>query len=292
MIKPAQAIAAGRVSAARLNKARDVRHLAALRRRIAAIERQHPSLEAPLQQAPWNFGLTSIDERLPSQGLAINALHEIAAADYADTPPAMGFAVCLAIRRLLLDRASRPLLWCRLSHGNAEWGRLYGHGLLGLGIGRQQILTVSLRRLPALLWSVEEALRSGAFAAIIAELGVPLGLTFTRRLSLAAAAGTTPVLLVFSHPVSDGTAALSRWLVKARASTPPPFDPHAPGAPAWNLALQRCRGGRPGEWSLEWSHATHRFYLVASVPGGTVEPHVEERRPFAFERAGTSLRAG
>jgi protein ImuA len=184
-------------------------------------------------------------------------------------------------------------LWCALSRGNAEWGRLYGHGIIALGLPRHRFLTLSLKTPRALLWAIEEALRSGTLSAVMAGLDSNRpSLSLTRRLSLAAEQGSTPALLVFSRPVTGGTAALSRWQVKAQASAPPPFDSHAPGLPAWALMLERCRGGRPGEWTVEWSHATHRFSLVAPVSGGTAEPCSEAGRSFAFERAGPGLRAG
>lgn len=292
MIQPAQTIGAGRVSAVRNARLRDRTLLAGLRRRIAEIERQPPLLEGMRSLSRWTLGASPIDCHLPPRGLHLNAIHAVAPASYADTPSAMGFALALALRRLGLEERHRPLLWCRLCRGNAEWGRLYGHGLIALGLSCERFLTVSLQKPAALLWAVEEALRSKAFAAIIAGLDAcPLDLTSARRLSLAAEAGQAPALLVFARPVG-AVAAMSRWQVKARASTPPPFDDRAPGAPAWDIALEACRGGRPGDWSVEWSHATHCFSLVASLPGGTAEPRLETRGPFASERAGPGLRAG
>jgi len=294
MSHPGQAIAAGRVSAVPIRpRLRQADGLAALRRRIAEIERRPSRLRATDHPCRWILGAAPIDERLPVQGLALNALHEIAAAAYPDTPAAMGFALSLAIRRLDLEGEPRPLLWCALSRGNAEWGRLYGHGIIALGLPRHRFLTLSLKTPRALLWAIEEALRSGTLSAVMAGLDSHRpSLSLTRRLSLAAEQGSTPALLVFSRPVTGGTAALSRWQVKAQASAPPPFDSHAPGLPAWALMLERCRGGRPGEWTVEWSHATHRFSLVAPVSGGTAEPCSEAGRSFALERAGPGLRAG
>ncbi|MGH6875217.1 MAG: hypothetical protein ACREDW_09380, partial [Aestuariivirgaceae bacterium] len=151
MNHPAQAIAAGRVSAVEIRpRLREADGLAALRRRIAEIERRPSRLRATDRPCRWTLGAPLIDDRLPSQGLALNALHEIAAAAYPDTPAAMGFALSLAIRRLDLEGEPRPLLWCALSHGNAEWGRLYGHGITGLGLPRRRFLTLSLRKPSAL----------------------------------------------------------------------------------------------------------------------------------------------
>lgn len=298
MPTPAPTAAVGRRSVASENRPRADRPalLAALRACIASIEGKLPLLEPDLPPAPaWGLGEARIDRYLPDAGLGLAAVHEIAAAGYADTPAAMGFAATLALRRLLMPgQRGRPLLWARSRRGNAEWGKLYGHGLVALGLPRDRLLTVTLDKPDALLWAIEEAMRSKALAAVIADTDArAIDLTVTRRLSLAAQAGATPLLLLFSHPVTGGTAALSRWRVKAFASSRPPFDGDAPGPPAWGLTLERCRGGRPGgQWLAEWHHATHRFSLVAALSGGKAESRPEAGRAFRPERSRPGLRAG
>lgn len=250
-----------------------------LRARIATIEAVTPSLAAPAETraagAPaqaWTFGLPDIDRHLPQGGLQTAAVHEIAAADYGDLPAALGFTSALAVRRLAnLSDDPRPLLWCRFSGEAREWGRLYGHGIEALGLPRDKLLTVTLNRPEALLWTLEEALKCASLAAVIADAGPAIDLTVTRRLMLAAGQGGTPGLLVFGAPPQGGTAGRTRWVIAARPSAPPPFDEAAPGAPAWDVRLTRCRGGRPGEWSVEWHHATHRFALASAVSGRTAD---------------------
>ena len=246
-----------------------------LRGRIAGIEAaQHLIVErrASASAQGWASGLAEIDRHLPPIGLAADGVHEIAPAAYGDMPTALGFAAALIVRRLESATDERPVLWCRLSAEAREWGRLYGHGLEALGLARQRLLTVTLNRPAAILWTLEEALRSAALAGVIADVGSSLDLTAVRRLMLAANEGGTPGLLLFPAPPHGATAARSRWIVAAKASAPPPFDEKAPGAPAWNLRLVRCRGGRPGQWFVEWSHATHRFALAPAVSGRTADP--------------------
>jgi protein ImuA len=249
-----------------------------LRARIAGIEAA-PKLIAPVERnvrasaQNWALGLAEIDRHLPQTGLAADGVHEIAPAAYGDMPAALGFAAALGVRRLQGDPADeRPVLWCRLSAEAREWGRLYGHGLEALGLARQRLLTVTLSRPDAILWTIEEALKSTALAGVIADVGSSLDLTAVRRLMLAANRGRTPAVLLFPAPPQGATAARSRWIVAANASVPPPFDDKAPGAPAWSLRLVRCRGGRPGQWFVEWSHATHRFALAPAVCGRTPDP--------------------
>jgi protein ImuA len=254
-----------------------------LRTHIAGIEAA-PNLIAPNPIVPdgrtppvpaqgWSIGLAEIDRHLPQIGLAADGVHEIAPAAYGDMPTALGFAAAVSLRRLEGNPADeRPLLWCRLSSGAREWGRLYGHGLEALGLARQRLLTVTLNQPAAILWTIEEALKSATLAGVIADVGPNLDLTAVRRLMLAAERGRTPALLLFPAPPEGGTSARSRWIVAAHASRPPPFDDQAPGTPAWHLRLARCRGGRPGQWLVEWSHATHRFALAPAISGRTVDP--------------------
>jgi protein ImuA len=255
-----------------------------LRARVARIETGGEAAPSPTVEGPapgaaqgWGLGLAEIDRHLPQAGLAGDGVHEIAPAAHGDMPAALGFAAALAVRRLACGPRGepaddRPLLWCRLAAETREWGRIYGHGLEALGFPRQRLLTATLNRPDAVLWTIEEALKSAALAGVVADVGSGLDLTGVRRLMLAANVGKTPGLLVFPTPPRGGTAARTRWSVAAGPSAAPPFDDRAPGLPAWTLRLVRCRGGRPGEWFVEWSHATHRFALAPAVSGRAADP--------------------
>ncbi len=261
---------------------RTSRHLLeALRKKIARIEHKDPQFNADNaspsmtchQHAPWCFDLAEIDQHLPGHQLGTGAVHEIAGANYGEMPAAMGFAVALTIR-LLGSRPHdpRPVLWCRQSSEASEFGQLYVNGLETLGLARDRLLTVSLSKSRTLLWTVEEALKSGTLAAIIADMDAAVcDLTATRRLTLAAGQINTPVLLVAGKPVAQTSSARTRWQVSAAPSIPPPFDKTAPGLPAWNIELSRCRGGKPGKWSMVWHHATYSFSLASTLSHRAVD---------------------
>ena len=70
----------------------------------------------------------------------------------------------------------RLLLWCRLQAQEREHGRLYGHGLERLGLPRHRFLTVSLKKPAELLWTMEEALKSGSVAAVIGDAPVKVAI--------------------------------------------------------------------------------------------------------------------
>jgi protein ImuA len=213
-------------------------------------------------------------------GLEVHGCHEVVARAYGDAPAALGFAAALCARRLiaLKPQDRRPVLWVRALGEVSEYGRLYGHGLARFGLTRDRLLTVSLSKPQAVLWTIEEALRSRAVSMVVCDANhTRFDLTATRRAMLAAQEGETPCLMVFASPRDGATAARTRWQVSPAPSIPPPYDDTAPGDPAWHLTLTRSRGGRPGTWTVDWHHATHRFSLVSPSADRTVEtgPHGE-----------------
>jgi protein ImuA len=267
--------------------------MAALRRSISRLEQSLPQLAtAPARSMPWTLGLHAIDRHLPASGLSRAGLHDFAPQAYGDLPAVTGFAVALAIRRLADPAERRPLLWCRLAREEHEYGRLYGHGLETLGLPRCRFLTVTLPKPAAVLWTAEEALKSGALSLVMADVDPRhADLTITRRLLLAAHAGRAAGLLVFSRRPPGTTASHSRWLVAAAPSLPPPHDPQAPGTPAFLVELLRARGGRPGAWNVEWHNASYRFALVPAFRDRAIHPWTDEGREIAAAKA-PALRAG
>ena len=265
----------------------------ALRRHIARVEQAEVRLDAPKTRGgPWTCGIAEVDRHLSASGLARGGLHDVSPAAYGDMPAAMGFALGLALRRLADPAERRPLLWCRLTTAEREYGRLYGHGLERLGLSRHRFVTVTLAKPAALLWTMEEALKSGALALVAGEVSAAhADLTTTRRLQLAAHAGKSAGLLVFTGQEAAATASHTRWRVASSPSRSPPHDALAPGPPAWTVELTRARGGRPGAWILEWHHAAHRFSLVSGFRGGAVHPWADQA---GSQRAaeGPALRAG
>jgi protein ImuA len=271
--------------------------LETLRRRILRLEGEVPGLVAETAGTapvtPWRLGLLAVDARLPADGLAADGVHEIAPREAGDVAAAMGFAAALGMRRLLsLGAEGRPLLWCRLARMGMEAGGLYGPGLDAIGMPAGRVLTVALRKQQAALWTADEALKSGSLSGVILDLD-PAGssLTAMRRLALAAQAGQTPAIIVMAKASSQPSAARSRWSVASLPSLAPALDERAPGKPAWRLELLRCRRGKPGEFSVEWDHATHCFSLVAAVSGGAADAGAAEGRR-AVAAAGSAVRSG
>jgi protein ImuA len=274
-----------------------------LRARIQALEGRcaHPprllAPQSPSDALAWTLGAAAIDRRLAG-GLAPAALHEIkpegpnaatgaatgAAAGWA---AALGFALRLARRRLdaLGARSDEPapILWCWPSAIAREQGLPYGPGLASLGLEPSAFLCVETARAADALWAMEEGLKSQSLALVIGVLD-EVALTPARRLSLAAAEQRAPcVLITDARSAATGSTA-TRWRVGARASAPHPFDPLAPGAPRYAVALERCRHGADQNWTepalsllLEWSDETHRFRVAPAVAHRADAPRAPRR---------------
>lgn len=193
-----------------------------------------------------------LDAALPDGGLPLGCVHEVAAASE-QVGPAMGFGAALLAR---LAQPGRPAVWI----GRA--GELYAPGLAGYGLTPDRLVVVGARRDADILWAMEEVLRSRAAAAVLGEAS-ELDATSARRLQLAAEAGGVTGLLLrpAGHRV-PATAAVTRWVLRPAPSRTGEGMPGI-GVPRWHAQLRRCRGGRPGEWLLEWRPSG----LVAEAAG-------------------------
>ena len=234
--------------------AADVPHdLAALRRRIAALERRPAALEGATDRSragrSWPLGVGALDDALPEGGLAADGLHEAAGASAADGPAAAAFLAALLARRVRAGERG-PVLVCQSRGGAARFGRLHGPGWRDLGLEPADLLMLRARREKDVPWAMEEGLRSGALAAVLAEAE---GIAFaaSRRLALAAAEGATPALLLRhdalgpaergAHALAGGGAAGPRRSLRRGCARPAPL---APGAGA--RTRRAARGARCG----------------------------------------------
>ncbi len=233
------------------------------------------------READWRLGCPDADALLPA-GLEPNALHEIKGepsaphgASAADWMAGIGFAARLAVRRIDgLAGPSRPpstgpwVLWCWPRVLAGEFGSPSAAGLARLGLDPSRLIIVETARQGETLNAIEEGLRAQSLALVIGVLD-EADLTPARRLSLAAGETATPCLLI-THPASEPAAAsATRWRVMPRPSAPHPFDPRAPGAIRFSVALERCKA-RPESAAqppmlVEWSDETRRFHLASVV---------------------------
>ena len=159
----------------------------------------------------------------------------------------------------------KPLLWVQERMAILEAGRIYPPG-----IGCPDLIHVTARDARSALWAMEEGLRCAGLGAVIGELwGDPAALDFTatRRLAVAAERSGVPAWLVRLGGSANLSGARMRWRIASRPSLAHPFDPRAPGAPAWDAELFRARGYPPGRWSIAYDGGAADPFRLVAAPG-------------------------
>lgn len=171
-----------------------------------------PILHIPDGRQPWPVqALPGALWRDFGLGLARGRVHEICG-------PAR-----TTLAALILGESQGPVIWI-----GPGWlpERLYPAGLAELA-DPGRIIFARARRPEDLLWSMEEALRSGAAPLVLTDLIAPPGLTPVRRLHLAAEAGAEaarhagrlPPLGLLLTPERGGAQGVeSRWHMEAAPS--------------------------------------------------------------------------
>lgn len=200
-----------------------------------------------------SFGLDELDGAFPDGGLPLGCLHEIAGSE-SGSPSAFA---ALLLARLAEGRPGGRVLWILRGRD------LHAAGLVSYGLTPGRLIALRAERQADALWAMEEALRCNALSAVLAELD-GIDMIASRRLQLAAeSSGVTGFLLGgFLRGEGRGqggratgsSVAVTRWRIGPAPSRPVPLAGGAVGLgePRWRVALERCRGGRPGDWLLEW----------------------------------------
>lgn len=218
-----------------------------LRRRLARLEAPHRG------RATATLGDPALDLALPWGGVPRGGLHEIMGSD--DDAAACGFTFALASR---IAGSDGRILHLGMRTRAQAAGLPFGPGLIRFGIDPDRLILARVRRPADLLWMMEEGLRSRALAVVIGD-GVTADLTASRRLQLAAETGGAAALLL-PPAATRSWVALTRWRIASAPS--PDGPPDGPPRPRWWVALERCRGGAPTDWLVEWDDATDRFCVV------------------------------
>jgi len=225
-----------------------------------------------MEAAVRQLGLPAIDQALAG-GLALGALHELAPSAPSQLGAAMGFALAVAALNTA-NAGSGQVLWIGTDFAGFEGGVPYGPGLDRFGLAMERILVLSVARPIDALWAAEEALKSRALSAVIAELpeqGAAADLTATRRLSLAARAGNGLGLLIRHRRTPLATAAMTRWEIASAPSTPDRFG--GIGRTTFDLVLKRNRRGPCGRFIVSWDHVAHVFIPQALSLGLAATAH-------------------
>lgn len=228
--------------------------LAELRRRVASLEGESGQPSAVLP-----FGIEGLDRRLPKRGLALGCLHEVAGGGNGAVDGAA--AACFAAG--IAARLPGQVLWC------VTQADLFAPGLEQAGLPAGRVIYVEAGDDKAVLACMEEGLRHGGLAAVVADVA-RLSMTASRRLHLAAkGSGTTGIALRRwrrQMDVSDfgqPTAAMTRWRVSVLPSAPLPVP--GLGRARWFIELIRARAGDAFDIELEACDGTGHLGLPADV---------------------------
>ncbi|MCD0462119.1 ImuA family protein [Roseiconus lacunae] len=135
----------------------------------------------------FSTGCDAIDAWLPGNGLHPASLTEWIAAH--DSAAAESMALVAAAHRITMV-PTRPLVIVDCE------GSFYPPAAVALGIPAERMILLRPRNSGDAIWSIDQSLRSGAVAAVVARLPMRLDDRDGRRLQLASESGTTPGLLV------------------------------------------------------------------------------------------------
>lgn len=226
--------------------------------------RESPALIARLRQiaapqAPVQGDARPLSSWL-SEGMARAQLHELYAAEPGDAASGAGFGIALA-----LAAGALPLVWIRTEASERQGGRLHAGGIAELGLAADRLVLAVVPDDAALLRAAADAARCKGLGTVLIESwgrAPGLDLTATRRLMLAAEASGVTVLSLRVGAEPTPSAAATRWGVAAVASAA--LAANAPGLPAFDIELQRRRGGPPGaRWRVEWNRDAQCFVPLA-----------------------------
>lgn len=226
---------------------------AALRQAVAAIEQGRVG---GVEQPVLTTDLQALDRSLPQRGFLFGTVHEVGGLS------AAGFVL------YLLSRVQGQILWV-VPDNRREM--LYGPGVQQAGVDIPRLAIAPCSTAEDLLWVAEEALKSGAAAAVVVQPLKPIDLTASRRLQLAAEIGgslgfilTDPTKgpaagVLFPDGVSDTLipAAMAPSAVTTRWQIDP--APNGNADTLWVVRLLRVRGGG----------ASGRFWTVRLNGSGT-----------------------
>jgi protein ImuA len=159
-----------------------------------------------------------------------------------------------ALAAMLLGESEGTVIWI-----SPSWmrERIYAPGLRAY-TDPGRVIFVRPRRLDGLLWSIEEALRSGAAPVVLVDLPDPPGLTPVRRLHLAAEAGAeaarnrgrpAPIGLLLTPGEGGAQGVESRWHMRA-APVGSALISGLHREIAWRLTRLRARMEPRGAWSV------------------------------------------
>ena len=228
---------------------------------IDALRAEIEQIESPRRRhrAVLPFGIGVVDTRLPSGGLALGALHEVAGGGNG----AIDGAAAALFTAGIAARTRGKVLWCMTRPD------LFAPALAQAGLSPDRVIFVEAGDDTMVLACTEEGLRHGGLGAVVAEVA-KLSMMASRRLQLASEnSGTIGIAIrrwrrqTEATDFGQPTAAATRWRVSVLPSSPLPVP--GVGRARWLVELVRCRAGESADFELEACDAEGRLALPSDV---------------------------
>jgi protein ImuA len=210
-----------------------------------------------------------------SGGLALGRVHMLCGMMQAHGVVS-GFATAL-VRRLVTHlsatgKPAGPVVWCPASSAGGA-GMLYGHGLAALGLDPAGLMIVDTPHPARRMAALDDIARTDGLAAVVAEYdgmqkSSDYWMRLIRRIQLAAEASRVTVFLLGAPLAANGCETV--WHIApsnhARNTAYAPVkSAQQLWQPAWQVRLQRARGGYPFQGHIGWDLASGRFTELTAV---------------------------
>jgi protein ImuA len=228
---------------------------------LESLRAQIQKIESPNHRprAILPFGVPEIDRRLPGEGLALGALHEIAGGGNG----AIDGAAAALFAGGIAARTKGKVLWC------ITRADFFAPALAQAGLKPDRVIYVEAGDDKTVLTCMEEGLRHGGLGAVLGEVA-RLSMTASRRLQLAAeGTGSLGIALRRWRRQADAadfgqpTASMTRWRVSVLPSEDLPIP--GVGRHRWLVELIRARAGESADFEVEACDAKGRLALPADL---------------------------
>jgi len=209
-----------------------------LQKQILTLQGTHRTLE---QQV--SLGLGAIETAFPGNAFPKGVIHELISSTLEDAACTSGF-ISIILGKLMKQGGS--CLWISTRRN------IFPPALKAFGIEPDRILFIDTAKTKNALWALEEALKCDVLTAVVGELS-ELSFNESRRFQLAVERSQVTGFIHRHWPKAENAVAcVTRWKISPMVSTLPDRMPGV-GFPAWNIQLLKVRGGKPGEWQVQWS---------------------------------------
>ena len=207
------------------------------------LQNQNPKLQAA-KFSPSGPTLSFGDKRIDdifNGGLNSHAMHEIYG-------PA-----AVSLTSMIVSFTTGAIIWIRPKN---QLQRLNPNGLIEIKNNINNYIIVYSNPKQT-LWATEQAARSGACSAVVAEIEKPPNFVTSRRLQLIARAHRT---LIITLPQTQKNIAPSAAETRLRATS---TLTSVHGLSRFHINLFKNKSGTNLDWEMEWHDPTDRFSMVS-----------------------------